>query len=221
MATTPKKAYVWRSGESAIGAASDHADPAGHLCLYCGRRSQVLSVQRVLPFSADVRLKSAACESCGPGPLREIDAALESALDRLAVDALRKNPLVLRAIAKVAFNYLACKHGREEALEARFDPIRAYIREGMGDGGGVRLADRSPRMPFKRIEGAHHVALVSRKTGLLGFGSFFGRLDFGVQLGSDLRQEDMTPRLTYWHYDTGRVEDVELQRLGLYFAAPA
>ena len=43
----------------------------------------------------------------------------------------RVTPKVKRAVAKIAFNYLACRQGAKFVLPSAFDPIRAFIREGL------------------------------------------------------------------------------------------
>ena len=40
---------------------------------------------------------------------------------------------ILRAVAKIAFNYAACLEGKQFVLRSDFDPIRRFIRLGEGD----------------------------------------------------------------------------------------
>lgn len=52
--------------------------------------------------------------------------------------------IVLRTIAKIAFNYVACQHGAEFVLRADFDDVRRYIRYGTKPSWGpiMRVSDR-------------------------------------------------------------------------------
>ena len=76
-----------------------------------------------------------------------------------------EDDMVLRAVAKIAFNYLAAVRGAAFVLMERFNPIRKYIR--YGDSGGLRFAGQID--PPETISGEYLPA--KRRGHLLQFGT--------------------------------------------------
>lgn len=106
----------------------------------------------------------------------------------VVVDAVIEDLLLYRAIAKIAFNYLAYTIGRDFALRPIFDRTRAFIRQGSSSNTFVRK--RSPINIFgDRDEAArrrgHIIALelAADGTTVVGFVEFFGVITYSVTLG--------------------------------------
>jgi len=106
----------------------------------------------------------------------------------VVVDAVIEDVLIYRAIAKIAFNYLTYKMGRDFALQPIFNRIRAFIRYGSVS---TILVKKRPRMKISgdceeaaRRRG-HIVAieLAEDSTTIVGFVEFFGVMTYKVTLG--------------------------------------
>ena len=106
----------------------------------------------------------------------------------VVVDAAKEDILLYRAIAKIAFNYLACKMRRDFALRPIFDRTRAFIRQGSEATIPVK------KIPPMKISGdreeaarrrGHIVAieLAADGTTIQGFVEFFGVMTYKVTLG--------------------------------------
>lgn len=95
---------------------------------------------------------------------------------------------VMRAIAKIAFNYLVKVWGRDYVLAARFDRIRDFIR-GVNTGQLVRirkkpiLADETDR--WRYFDG-HLIVVERRGDALIGMVSLFNSFTYEVMLCPDL-----------------------------------
>lgn len=76
-----------------------------------------------------------------PAGLVGSDGKLEVAIEEI------KDQVIFRAIAKIAFNYLAKVKGADYALDARFDTVREYIKNGA-----------KPNFNIVRIEKGHILA---------------------------------------------------------------
>ena len=106
----------------------------------------------------------------------------------VVVDAVMEDILLYRAIAKIAFNYLAYKMSRDFALKPIFDRTRAFIRQGSE---ATILVKKIPPMKIfgDREEAArrrgHIVAieLAADGTTISGFVEFFGVMTYKVTLG--------------------------------------
>lgn len=106
----------------------------------------------------------------------------------VVVDAVMEDILLYRAIAKIAFNYLAYKMSRDFALKPIFDRTRAFIRQ---DSEATILVKKIPPMKIfgDREEAArrrgHIVAieLAADGTTISGFVEFFGVMTYKVTLG--------------------------------------
>lgn len=106
----------------------------------------------------------------------------------VVVDAVKEDILIYRAIAKIAFNYLAYTMSRDSALQPIFDRVRTFIHEGSGTTNLVRK--RAPMKIFGDREEAarrrgHMVAieLAADGTTIQGFVEFFGIMTYKVTLG--------------------------------------
>lgn len=106
----------------------------------------------------------------------------------VVVDAAKEDILLYRAIAKIAFNYLAYKMSRDFTLQPIFDRTRAFIRQGSE---ATTLVKKVPPMKIfgDREEAArrrgHIVAieLAADGTTIRGFVEFFGVMTYKVTLG--------------------------------------
>jgi len=106
----------------------------------------------------------------------------------VVVDAVIEDVLLDRAIAKIAFNYLAYKIDRDSTLKQIFDKTRAFIRQGSVS---TILVKKIPPMKIfgDREEAArrrgHIVAieLAADGTTIVGFVEFFGVMTYKVTLG--------------------------------------
>jgi hypothetical protein len=90
-----------------------------------------------------------------------------------------------RAVAKVAFNYLAYVAGRRTPLMANFDDIRDYIVKGDNQfGGNVVMAQQVIDLLDDRgqTRRGHFVTLQSSTTGLVAQVSLFSEVRYLVQL---------------------------------------
>lgn len=106
----------------------------------------------------------------------------------VVVDAVMEDVLLHRAIAKIAFNYLAYKMNGDFALQPIFDKTRAFIRQGSTS--TVLVKKRPPMKIFGDREEAarrrgHIVAieLAADSTTIVGFVEFFGVMTYKVTLG--------------------------------------
>jgi len=107
----------------------------------------------------------------------------------VAVDAIIEDDLVNRAIAKVAFNYLAYTQGKEFVERPMFNPIRSYIRK---DSSTQKFVKRiNPIKLFGDTQEARrrkgHVTTVdlsSDKRTVIGIVEFFITLAYQVNLGT-------------------------------------
>jgi len=106
----------------------------------------------------------------------------------VVVDAVREDVPIYRAIAKIAFNYLAYKMSRDFALQPIFDQTRAFIRQ--GSRASILVRKIAPmRISGDREEAArrrgHIVAieLAADGTTIQGFVEFFGIITYKVTLG--------------------------------------
>lgn len=107
----------------------------------------------------------------------------------VAIDAPLEDKLLYRAMAKIAFNYLAYTLGRDFALRPILDQARTFIREGSSSDALVNRVDRltiyGDREEATRREG-HVIALdlTSDGNSIVGFVEFFRDLTYGVRLGT-------------------------------------
>ena len=106
----------------------------------------------------------------------------------VVVDAVMEDVLLHRAIAKIAFNYLAYKISPDFALKPIFDKTRAFIRQGSVS--TILVKKISPMKIFGDREEAarrrgHIVAieLAADGTTIVGFVEFFGVMTYKVTLG--------------------------------------
>jgi len=104
------------------------------------------------------------------------------------VDAAVEDVLLYRAIAKIAFNYLAYTKGRDFALRSIFDQTRSFIRQASSANTLVRRTSlmniHGDREEAARRRG-HVVAveLAADNTTVVGFVEFFGVITYKVTLG--------------------------------------
>ncbi len=107
---------------------------------------------------------------------------------RAVVDAVMEDVLLHRAIAKIAFNYLAYKIGRDFAIKPIFDNTRDFIRHGSTSTMLVKkrslMKISGDREEAKRRRG-HIVAieLAADASTIVGFVEFFGVMTYTVTLG--------------------------------------
>jgi hypothetical protein len=120
----------------------------------------------------------------------------------VAVDAIMEDDLVNRAVAKVAFNYLAYTQGKEFVERPIFNPIRSYIHKGASKQKFVKRINPiklfGDTQEAKRRKG--HVTLVdlsSDKRTMIGIIEFFSTLAYQVNLGA---YENLTIPLSAGHY---------------------
>jgi len=106
----------------------------------------------------------------------------------VVVDAVMEDIVLYRAIAKIAFNYLAYKMSRDFALQPIFDRTRAFIRQGSE---ATIWVKKIPQMKISgdREEAARRrghivaVELAADGTTIEGFVEFFGVMTYKVTLG--------------------------------------
>jgi len=106
----------------------------------------------------------------------------------VVVDAVKEDILIYRAIAKIAFNYLAYTMSRDFALQPIFDRIRTFIHE---DSETTTMVKRiSPMKIFgDREEAARRrghilgIELAADNATIRGFVEFFGVMTYEVTLG--------------------------------------
>ena len=106
----------------------------------------------------------------------------------VVVDAVKEDIVIYRAIAKVAFNYLAHIMGRDFALQPIFDQVRTFIHKGSGTTNLVKKID--PMKIFGDSEEAARrrghmlgIELAGDSNTIQGFVEFFGVMTYKVILG--------------------------------------
>lgn len=131
-----------------------------------------------------------ATEGIKPSSWREMVRQGDSEEEVLVHQVSRVTTEVERAIAKIAFNYLAASNGAEFALLPEFDPVRRFVRFGEDDGDGFVHVDAADILPLPRPEGTpeHHRPVVHvvtaeyslHKTSVIGQVSLFGGMRYVV-----------------------------------------
>jgi hypothetical protein len=108
-----------------------------------------------------------------------------------AVDLVfRRNPLHVRALAKISFNYLAHQHGRDIAYEPRFDAIRRLVVDGIQPPDKYYVCDERPILADDkkgRRLNAHFLIVETRREGPVGIDgivSLYNRFRHSVRLSA-------------------------------------
>jgi hypothetical protein len=103
--------------------------------------------------------------------------------------------IVLRAVAKIAFNYLAYREGRDFLLHEAFNPIRAFIRKGEGTTPPLIQAMERPVLAGEPIEGQRllgHLITVDwavDNVSIIAQVSLFNWMTYSVSLARDFPGE--------------------------------
>jgi len=96
-----------------------------------------------------------------------------------------------RALAKIAFNYLAYQHGAEVAYQARFNPIRDFVLRGIEPDYEYYSIDESPAIDGDKQDGKRalvHIVYVAMRNdggGIEGMVSLYNRFRHGFRLSLD------------------------------------
>ncbi len=112
---------------------------------------------------------------------------------RIVVEVERRFDAALaRAVAKIAFNYLAKMQGAAFALQAGFDPVRRFVRDGDGEAVGFVQPHVGPGvggMQGKPAPRCHSVSLYwdQDRRAILSGVSPFNALAYVVRLCADFR----------------------------------
>lgn len=145
----------------------------------------------------------------------ELEKSLPGQQIRIAVEVIEDH-LTWRAIAKIAFNYLAYARGSAFALNKGFDEIRNYIR--YGTAADKQLVTRVSSSPFHggwreaNSRQGHYVIIDWSKTGsgVVGAVSLFQVIHYQVQFGS---YEGVLPGLiakgSYFDWRTNEITDIQ------------
>lgn len=107
----------------------------------------------------------------------------------VAVDAIMEDALMNRAIAKIAFNYLAFTQGKEFVERPMFNPIRSYIRKESSPQKFVKKINPiklfgDPQEARRRKGHVTTVDLSSDKRTVIGIVEFFTTFAYQVNLGT-------------------------------------
>ena len=97
--------------------------------------------------------------------------------------------VLARAIAKIAFNYLALQAGSRFVLDPEFDPVRRFIRHGDGDRNAfVRLTAQqllTDEPPGCQITDGHLVAVRWNRHGIVAEVCPFNQLHYTIRLAPE------------------------------------
>jgi len=156
-------------------------------------------------------LRELSDQKSNPAILRRVRTSVSSKIDAI----------ILRSVAKIAFNYLAKMQGTEFIVRRQFDDLRDFIRYGKNrDRGLVNMEEkpllRDKKHPQKRIRA--HVIIISwadqRFSSIIGQVSLFNYLTFNVVLCS--RSPGIIRPVNRAHlYNLANNEVIELNRLKL------
>lgn len=126
----PQVAFRWKGGTEWDFFLEKQLENSTLMLPYAGTREGMLEIRIMAPSEADnsrliEKLKTLDIRFVQEGILNQPIAADGTIRVEIAshVDAT-----IFRAIAKIAFNYVAYQHGRDFALRSDFDDIRNYIR---------------------------------------------------------------------------------------------
>lgn len=127
-----------------------------------------------------------------------------------------------RCIAKIAFNYLAWKHGAQFALRPDFNVIRSFIRIGTTPSYPLLVADMSPilgdDLPALRQTNGHLITLNWSLSGkdIVSQVSLFNAITYAVSLSRDFSGIWWQDLRSGHHFDITRRRITELLGTGLF-----
>lgn len=145
--------------------------------------TDTVAVERLMELARSRGIRLPEHATVSPTP-----AAASQAEIRVPVEG-RIDTKTWRAIAKIAFNYLAFHEGASFVLHDRFEPIRKYIAGDCTDHAMVRLLNRpilaDETYLWRAFEG-HLVVYQTEGRSLRGKVSLYNSLTYEVMLCSDL-----------------------------------
>jgi len=164
---------------------------------FYARAATTADGQRLLNFLADPA-KNAALRS-------QIGSVTTGQSKQMVNSGIRMDTeMTFRAVAKIALNYLAKQRGASVVLEARFNPIRSFILNGLpGFKPDTNPFIHMPRLeskPFKALPNTHFVTLMKSNRRIFAYISFYEHFDFLVDLGPAIAKDEPVESLTFFNH---------------------
>jgi hypothetical protein len=136
------------------------------------------------------------------------------------VDALIDST-IFRAVAKIAFNYLAYWEGRDFLLHQCFDTSRVFIRYGNKADYPLVVVDDNPILGDEQVEGSRrlgHIVTINwaaDRTSIVSQVSLFNWARYGISLSKNFSGEHRSIRRGhFFNVKNGEILDLEAKSMG-------
>ncbi|MDR4485701.1 MAG: HNH endonuclease [Nitrospirales bacterium] len=148
-------------------------------------QNELKKIQSSLEEKYEVTGESKTLQELHPGPT---DTYYETTID---------NPLIRRAVTKIAYSFL-CVKIREKAFSSAFEEVRAYIKYGHGtDMACANFVHTQFMTDYSRPLHKTHICLNRKHKMVVGYVSLFGLFRFTVLLSGSFISQLEWPGLDY------------------------